>query len=524
MFLCCCRSMIWGERSWAHSLEALWKGEDDPRSTMGWYWGGDYFRCSSYFRPIKASTGTRFMYVSVLFIFTSLSVFLLSDIVKQRFFDASFVCNTFVEGYRRPFSFHCDDLTAPAGIYRIFFNLSFFHLLLLVITVGTKTNRSVSARLHNGFWFWKSALLLVNLYATFKVNISPAMNVLMIIGVAGGCAFLIIQLFCLYDLATNVALSWELAAIERGYHWNLLIWTLSLLFSGISICAYVLMFHIFTKSSDGRTCVYNATIFGVNATLSLVSVLVSFLYLSKTSSSGHDVLQSSLLTLYVTFLVGTSLNSYPNKDKSESCRDFTFVEKILSQQNPSRSSGYISPNESFFGARTVSAEEALVFEIENIVKWFSIFIAVLSGCYSSVINVAKFNEFLTIPSRPMFLDCSNRCVSRPKTPEEIYAPYIDDEKNSFKYTYWHLHFVFICGSFYMMVTLTNWFDPAASERFRTDQMDHIANGSMSIFWVRASTACACQLLSLLTIIVKLYYKNSSLTPRWKWFLHMGFIL
>ena len=38
----------------------------------------------------------------------------------------------------------------------------------------------------------------------------------------------------LYDLATNVALSWELAAIERGYHWNLLIWTLSLVFSGTS--------------------------------------------------------------------------------------------------------------------------------------------------------------------------------------------------------------------------------------------------------------------------------------------------
>lgn len=36
----------------------------------------------------------------------------------------------------------------------------------------------------------------------------------------------------LYDLATNVALSWELAAIERGCHWNILIWSLSLLFSG----------------------------------------------------------------------------------------------------------------------------------------------------------------------------------------------------------------------------------------------------------------------------------------------------
>ncbi|CBY32839.1 unnamed protein product [Oikopleura dioica] len=247
---------------------------------MGWFWGGDYFRCSSYFRPIKASTGTRFMYVFVLFIFTSFSVFLLSDTVKQRFFDASFVCNTLKSGYKKHFSFHCDDLTLPAGIYRIFFNLSFFHVILLFVTVGTKTNRSVSARLHNGFWFWKSALLLVNLYATFKVNISPAMNLLMIVGVFGGCMFLIIQLFCLYDLATNVALSWELAALERGYHWNILIWTLSLLFSGISICAYLLMFKIFTASSNGTICVYNATIFGINGTLSLVSILLSFLYLS----------------------------------------------------------------------------------------------------------------------------------------------------------------------------------------------------------------------------------------------------
>ena len=151
------------------------------------------------------------MYVFVLFIFTSVSVFLLSDTVKQRyltvtvvhgvidcffsFFDASFVCNTLVGGYKKHFSFHCDDLTLPAGIYRIFFNLSFFHVILLFATVGTKTNRSVSARLHNGFWFWKSALLLVQLYATFKVNIAPAMDLLMIVGVFGGCLFLIIQLF-----------------------------------------------------------------------------------------------------------------------------------------------------------------------------------------------------------------------------------------------------------------------------------------------------------------------------------------
>ena len=64
-------------------------------------------------------------------------------------------------------------------------------------------------------------------------------------------------------------------------------------------------------------------------------------------------------------------------------------------------------------------------------------------------------------------------LKRAKTAEEIYAPYIDDEKRGFKYTYWHLHFVFICGSFYMMVTLTNWFDPAASERFHTERMHHI---------------------------------------------------
>ncbi|CBY12492.1 unnamed protein product [Oikopleura dioica] len=197
-------------------------------------WGGDYFRCSSYFRTIKASTGTRFMYVFVLFIFTSFSVFLLSDTVKQRFFDASFVCNTLKSGYKKLFI----SLRRPDASTRHLphFFKSFFLPRDPAFRDSWHENepdcvcRPVN-RLHNGFWFWKSALLLVNLYATFKVNISPAMNLLMIVGVFGGCMFLIIQLFCLYDLATNVALSWELAAIERGYHWNILIWTLSLLFS-----------------------------------------------------------------------------------------------------------------------------------------------------------------------------------------------------------------------------------------------------------------------------------------------------
>ena len=68
-------------------------------------------------------------------------------------------------------------------------------------------------------------------------------------------------------------------------------------------------------------------------------------------------------------------------------------------------------NETEFEARTI-LEHHLPFKIDNVLKWFSIFMAVLSGCYSSVINVSNFNEIQAVPARPMFLDFSNLFKNR----------------------------------------------------------------------------------------------------------------
>lgn len=486
---------------------------------MGWLCGGDYFRCCSYFKPINASSGTRFMYVFTLFTFTSISVFLLSDYVRNNFVDLSDVCRTFRKN-ESSVDFICEDLTQPSGVYRILLVLSIFHLMLLLMTITTVSNKAFSACLHNGFWFWKHLIIWSLIYGSFFVPLSRVMTQLMIIGIVGGSLFIIVQLLCLYDFATNVALSWERAAIQRGFHWNFLIWTISTLLSVLSLASYIVMFHIFTQTPSGKTCFHNLAIFGINVTLSSVSLLVSFLYLSMNSSSG--VLQNSFLCLYIAFLVAASLNSYPKLDNGEKCRDFTFIENIIAQKewnlpsNPKALGQNLEPK--LDKARLmVSKAEVKPFLIDNFLKWMSIVMAVLSGCYSSIQNVSSFNEMGSIPTRPMLFDCSNSNPTREHLEEHAFAPYIDDEKECFKYTYWHLHFVFLCASLYMMVTLTNWFDPEELSNL-SDHMHHITHGSIAVFWVRSITACTCQLLSVITIILKLFYRNISTPPRWKWFM------
>lgn len=55
----------------------------------------------------------------------------------------------------------------------------------------------------------------------------------------------------------------------------------------------------------------------------------------------ESVLQSSLLTLYVTFLVATSLNSFPSEENQHSCKDFSFIQKLLGKQE--RCAGRLNP-------------------------------------------------------------------------------------------------------------------------------------------------------------------------------------
>lgn len=87
----------------------------------------------------------------------------------------------------------------------------------------------------------------------------------------------------------------------------------------------------------------------------------------------ESVLQSSLLTLYVTFLVATSLNSFPSEENQHSCKDFSFIQKLLGKQErcAGRWNPVWEPQDDYFNILTPSS----LFFINLLLVWNSSYIS-----------------------------------------------------------------------------------------------------------------------------------------------------
>jgi hypothetical protein len=103
------------------------------------------------------------------------------------------------------------------------------------------------------------------------------------------------------------------------------------------------------------------------------------------------------------------------------------------------------------------------------------------------------------------------------------------------FSYNLLHLIYISASLFMMMTLTNWYQPEkvnsknnlninlsinfTRSGYHSGGVEEIANGSMAIFWVKSCTAFFCQFLFLIIVIGRLYYKNRTTRPSCKWFIN-----
>lgn len=155
-----------------------------------------------------------------------------------------------------------------------------------------------------------------------------------------------------------------------------------------------------------------------------------------------------------------------------------------------------------------------------------------------------------VPMTPLF------CCSGSSTPNtyDTTVSYIDDEEERLQYKYDSffaifqvcydisfsynlLHLMYISASLYMMMTLTNWYQPEKVNLKSYDRTDNssssnganskelfggveeIANGSIAIFWVKSATAFACQFLFLIIVVGRFYHRNRTTQPTCKWFIN-----
>ena len=156
--------------------------------------------------------------------------------------------------------------------------------------------------------------------------------------------------------------------------------------------------------------------------------------------------------------------------------------------------------------------------MDHLMRAFAIAFAILSGSYSSFRNVSGVSE--SIPDQPFLFTCCSSDGTKSDRERQIE---LDDEVQSVKYNYNLMHLIYCCASLYMMMTLTNWYEPETikpKEIYNSSALssgggvEEIANGSFAIFWMKSGTAFFCQFLFLVIVFGRLCLNRKCANCKW----------
>ena len=292
------------------------------------------------------------------------------------------------------------------------------------------------------------------------------------------------------------------------------------------------------ERTDGLKCSENALILCFTGLSSTILLLTSMFCLSQRSRSA--VLQCSIVSVYISFLTASALAAFPPKEihgsivsnvtatvvttKLVKCRNYAIFGLVNEQMEIGTAYLFNQPSIIVSGgaieninhrAHYVPPEqEHTEVTMDHLMRAAAIAFAIVSGAYSSFRNgQGRGSNASKIPGNPFLLAC---CVKRRENGDDN-GEERDDESTGVQYNYCVMHLIYASATLYMMMTLTNWYEPEhvyelfaqinRNATMLTDGggggLEAIADGSNAIFWVKSATAATCQLLFLIIVFGRL---------------------
>jgi len=190
------------------------------------------------------------------------------------------------------------------AVYRICFALALFHFIHTLGMIGTKTKRDCRVGLQNGFWFIKFLALAVLTVLAFLIPNSFFIGYGWV-SLFGAALFLLVQLVLLVEFAyawnDSWLENWGEGDENKGWYYALL---LSSLLMFLGFLALTVVYYIFF-SMNWENVVF--------VTINMLAVII-FSGLSvnpqiQEANPGIGLLQSSVVALYSTYLVGSAMLS-----------------------------------------------------------------------------------------------------------------------------------------------------------------------------------------------------------------------
>ncbi|CAF0981995.1 unnamed protein product [Rotaria sp. Silwood1] len=343
----------------------------------------------------------------------------------------------------------CEKIVGYLSVYRIQFSFACFFFLMMLLMLCVKRSKDPRSGLQNGFWIFKILIIIGICIGTFFIPNKGFASALTIIGSVCGFIFILIQLILIIDFVHSWNENW-IGKGEEGskkHYCGLVFFTTS--FYILSIISIIFLYIYYASKSS---CSLNIYFITINLVLCLIVSIVSILPIVQNYNSTSGLLQSSFVTLYIVFLTWSAMTS----------------EKPDPICNPSWHSIITNSNSTVINS-TGNGSVNLT-SIIALIIFFGIII------YSAIITSTKSSngKLIGIPSDE---------GTKSTIPKISGGKSYDDEEKSVAYNYSLFHLMFFFASFYIMMTLTNWLEPANNfSEFRQ---------SDSTVWIKITSSWAC---------------------------------
>ncbi|XP_030748080.1 probable serine incorporator isoform X3 [Sitophilus oryzae] len=400
--------------------------------------------CCSACPSCRNSTSSRIMYALMLLLGTIAACITLAPGLQDALKKVPFCANSSSSGQAvLPASvvFDCDKAVGYLAVYRICFILTCFFALFALMMIGVKSSRDPRAGIQNGFWGIKYLLVIGGIIGAFFIPEGTFGITWMWFGIIGGFMFILIQLILIIDFAHSWAEAWVGNFEEtesKGWYFALL--GVTFLNYVLSIAGVTLLYIFFTQP---HSCDLNKFFISINLIFCVIVSILSVLPAVQEKLPRSGLLQSSVVTLYVTYLTWSAVSN-----SAKECNPGLW---------------------GIFGGKSNGND----FDVVGLFIWMCCVL------YSSLRSASKSSKLTMSENMLAHDNGAGNDGGEGGNGKKVW----DNEDESVAYSWSFFHVMFALATLYIMMTLTNWYKPNSHiEQF---------NYNAASMWVKEISSWLC---------------------------------
>ncbi|CAG9575898.1 unnamed protein product [Danaus chrysippus] len=415
--------------------------------------------CCSACPSCANSTSTRLMYTVMLLLVMVVACITLAPGLHEQMKKVPF-CENSTSMVPGTFKVDCDNAVGYLAVYRICFATCLFFVLMALLMIGVRSSKDPRAGIQNGFWGIKYLIVIGGIIGAFFIPEGSFASTWMVFGMIGGFCFIVIQLILIIDFAHSWAEKWVSNYEEtqsRGWYSALLLAMLSCY--ALTLTGIVLLYVFYTKP-DG--CDLSKFIISFNLILVVIASAISILPSVQEYQPRSGLLQSAVVSLYVMYLTWSALSN-----SAAPCNA-----SITDENEDLREENYWSS-----------------FDKQSII---GLVIWVCSVLYSCV-RTASSSSKITMSEHILAKDGTSGYDPIEGDGGEAGAKetkVYDNEDDAVAYSWSFFHVVFALATLYIMMTLTNWYNPSSQ----------LSKSNVASMWIKITSSWLCIGLYIWTLV------------------------